>query len=100
MKKILLALFLLMAGLTLSVTSSAQQSPVEIPQAPPAVQSTFNYYMRTVYFDLFGRYGTTTWYIDKGVFESITVYRSGSTFTRVFMHFDPKGELLDAYTDL
>ena len=100
MKKILLAVCLLTAGLTVSVTSSAQQSPVEIPQAPPAVQSTFNYYMRTVYFDLFGRYGTTTWYMDKGIFESITVYRSGSTFIRVFMHFDPKGALLDAYTDL
>jgi hypothetical protein len=100
MKKILLALCLLMAGTTLSVSSFAQQSPIEIPQAPPAVQSTFNYYMRTVYFDLFGRYGTTTWYIDKGVFESITVYRLGSNFIRVFMHFTPKGELLDAYTDL
>lgn len=100
MKKILLGLCLLMAGTTLSVSSFAQQSPIEIPQAPPAVQSTFNYYIRTVYFDLFGRYGTTTWYIDKGVFESITVYRSGNTFIRVFMHFTPKGELLNAYTDL
>ena len=100
MKKILLVLCLLIAGISLSVPSFAQQSPIEIPQAPPAVQSTFNFYMRTVYFDLFGRYGTTTWYIDKGIFESITVYRSGSTFIRVFMHYTPKGELLDAYTDL
>jgi hypothetical protein len=100
MRKVLFFLFLLTAALAVSTETKAHNTPVEIQHIPPAVQNTWQNLMSTVYMDLFGRYGITTWYIDKGVFASITVFRQGSTFIRLFMHFTPQGELLDAGTDL
>ncbi len=100
MKKLVLALGLLTANVLISHSGKAQSSLTEIQQVPPAVKQTWAYWMNTVYINQFGRYGVTTWYMDKGTFESITVFRSGSTFIRLFMRFTPQGQLLSAETDL
>ena len=100
MKKVIFVLFLLSAGLVVSTPSKSQSALTEIQNVPPAVKQTWAFWMNTVYINQFGRYGTTTWYMDKGTFESITVFKSGSTFIRLFMRFTPQGQLLSADTDL
>lgn len=99
MRNVAFFLFLLTAGLTTTTDAAAQKVLTEIRQAPPAVQASFTHLMRTVYWEQFGRLGTTVWYIDQGTFVSKTVFRISSYFVTLTMHFTPQGELLEAYTD-
>jgi hypothetical protein len=99
MKKIALLLFLATAGILTGNSASAQSTPVEIQRVPPAVHSTWQYWMVNVYYPQFNRLGVTTWYMDRGVFVSKTVFRISSTFVTLTMHYSPQGELLNAETD-
>jgi hypothetical protein len=92
-------LFLFSTQLLIAAESKAQPSAHEIPHIPPQVEENWLHWMRTLYYDRLGRYGTTTWYIDGGTFQSITVYRMGSSVIRVFMYFTATGELLSTTTD-